>query len=71
MACEVYDGEQQVAEFVEHAIMVGFGVEFGQFLVDLGRVGRMLVGPVEADAGRAALQLGRAFERRKRQCNAS
>ena len=69
MSCEVNDGEQQVAKLIEHARMLGFGVEFGQFLVDLGaRAGG--VGPVEADASRAALQLGGAFERRKRQRNA-
>ena len=49
--------------------MLGLGVELGQFLVDLGaRAGR--VGPVEADARGAALELGRAFERRKRERNA-
>ena len=69
MACEVHDREQQVAELLEHALMLGLGVELGEFLVDLGaRAGR--VGPVEADARGAALQLGRAFERRKRQRNA-
>src|SRR5205085_11101494 len=64
MACEVHGGEQQVAELVEHAMMVGFGVQLGQFLVDLS-AWATLVGPVEADASCAALQLGRAFKRRK------
>ena len=50
-------------------VMLGLGVELGQFLVDLGaRAGR--VGPVEADAGGAALQLGGALQRRKRQRDA-
>ena len=36
MACEVDDGEQQVAELLELAVVLGLGVELGQFLVDLG-----------------------------------
>ena len=69
MACEVDDGEQQVAQLLQHARVLAFGVELGQFLVDLGaRAGR--VGPVEAGARRAALQLGGALERRKRQRDA-
>ena len=69
MACEVHDGEQQVAELLEHALVVALGVELGQFFVDLrARPGR--VGPVEADARGTPLELGGAFERRKRQRNA-
>src|SRR6185295_10705971 len=65
MACEVDDGEQQVAELVELAVVVGLGVEFGQFLVDLGpRAGD--VGPVEPGARRAALELVVFFLRIRR-----
>src|SRR4051812_1785569 len=49
--------------------MLAFGVELGEFLVDLGTWAAG-VGPVEPDAGGAALQLGRALQRRKRQRNA-
>jgi len=68
MPCEVHDGEQQVAEFLEHAVMVALGLEFGQFLVDLGPRSRD-VGPVEAGARRSPLEFGRPLERRKRQRN--
>ena len=50
-------------------VVLGLGLELGQFLVDLrARAGH--VGPVEADAGRAALELRGAFERRKREGDA-
>ena len=68
VACEVDDGKQQVAKLIEHPVVIGFGVELGQFLVDLGARARR-VGPVEADASGASLELRRAFERRKRKCN--
>src|SRR4051812_33748794 len=65
MACEVDDREQEVAKLFEHARMIAFGVELGQFLVDLGARTRG-IGPVEAGARGAALQFGGAFERGKR-----
>ncbi len=68
MACEVHDGKQQVSKLIEHPVVIGFGVQLSQFLVDFGARARR-VGPVEADAGRASLELGGAFERRKRKCN--
>ena len=69
MTCEVNDREQQVAELLQHPWMIALGIELGQFLVDLGaRTG--WIGPVEAGARGTALQLGRPFERRKRQGNA-
>src|SRR5437868_6355156 len=69
MPCEVYNREQQVTKLIEHAWMLTLGIELGQFLVDLGARSAG-VWPVEADARRAALELGRAFKRRKRQRNA-
>ena len=69
MACEVDDGEQQVAQLLQHALMLGFGVELGQFLVDLG-ARACDVGPVEAGARGAALQLRGALERRQGQRDA-
>ncbi len=36
MSCEVHDGEQQVAELVEHAVVIRLGAELGQLLVYLG-----------------------------------
>jgi len=35
MSCEVYDSEQKIAKLFQLALVIRFGVEFGQFLVDL------------------------------------
>ena len=69
MPCEVDDREEQVAELLQQARMITFGVELGKLLVDLGP-GTAGVRPVETDASGAALQLGCPFECRKSQRNA-
>ena len=62
MAQQVDDGEQQVAAFVGALGVIARGGELGEFLGDLGaRAGG--VGPIEADAGRATLDLVGAHQR--------
>ena len=64
MACEVDDGEQQVADFLlDH--LGRRGGDLVEFLDDLG-LGAFDVGPVEAGARGALLKLGGAFERGQR-----
>jgi hypothetical protein len=56
-------------EELELAVVLGFGVELGEFLVDLGaRAGN--VGPVESGSRGAPLKLGGPLQRRERQGNA-
>ena len=69
MACEVHDGEEQVAELLELRGRARSRRRARPVPRRSWRAARR-VGPVEADARGAALELGRAFERRKRQRNA-
>ena len=55
MACEVDDGEKEVAHFFQFALMIGLGLQFGQFLVDLSS-GAADIRPIETGAGGAALR---------------
>jgi len=67
--CEVHKGKQKVAELLFAGALLGFRVELGQLLVDLGPRA-CDVGPVETGPRRPPLQLLGALERRQRQRDA-